>query len=316
MKQVLLIVMFAAALYAQKIQMPQAVFETSGGTTDLLVKNEKLYVATDAGCVDIFEIQTQKKLQSVCVEKIVDFMGDPIDSKIYSIDIVEGRMLLLSQADGGFRRLHLYEDGKLKEIIAKDAMLSIARAKFLDPNRIVIALLGSELLLYDIQAKSFLYEIQVSQSKFSHFVLDESKNRVVIADESGALKIHDTKSGKLLQTLRGQNLDNVFQIDMKNERIITAGQDRRVVVYNLKNASPFYVTSSFLVYTAALSPSGKLGAYSSDEHNNVTVFATDSQAKLGVFGNNKMTLTNILFSDENHFFVGSDDKKVHFYSIP
>jgi len=316
MKHLFFILMLAVVLWAQKVQMPQAVFETSGGTTDLLVKNENLYVATDAGCVDIFEIQTQKKLKSVCVEKILDFMGDAIDSKIYSIDIVADKMLLLSQADGGFRRLYLYEEGKLQEIISKDAMLSIARAKFLDTNKIIIALLGSELLLYDIQAKSFLYETQISQSKFSHFVLDESKNRVVIADESGALKIHDTKSGALLQTLRGQNLDNVFQVDMKNEYIITAGQDRRVVVYNLRNGSPFYITSPFLVYTAALSPSGKLGAYSSDEHNNVTVFNTLSQAKLGIFGNNKMTLSNILFLDEKHFFVGSDDKKVHFYSIP
>jgi hypothetical protein len=296
--------------------MPKATFATSGGTTDLMVHENRLYVATAAGCVDVFDLATQNKQESICVEKIIDFAGDAMDSKIYSVDIVENRMLILSQDNGGYRRLHIYEDGKLEALINKDAMLSIARAKFLDKNHIIMALLGSELLLYDITKRAPLYEIQISQSKFSHFVLDEAKKRIVIADESGALKIHDTQSGKFLKLLKGQNLDNVFQIDLKNEHIITAGQDRRVVVYNLASSSAAYVSSSFLVYTAALSPSGAIGAYSSDEHNNITLFETASQKVVAKFGGNIMTLTNILFLDEQHFFVGSDDRKVNFYKIP
>jgi hypothetical protein len=315
-KIISLIILLGITLLSKDIHAPLASYEVSGGTTELLVKEQKLYVATSMGCIDIFDLQNQKKLESICVENILDFMGDPIESKIYSVDVLDDQILILSQAEGGYRRLHLYKDGVLQEILSKDRMLSIAKAKFLDKQRVLLALLGSELLLYDMQKKENIYSVQISQSKFSDFVLDEQKERIVIADESGALKIHDTKSGKLLDVLKGQNLDNVFKLDMKNNSIITAGQDRRVVVYDLKRSSSYYLSSSFLVYCAALSPSATLGAYSSDEHNNVSVFHTDTRSILGVFGGSKMTLSTILFLDEKHFFVGSDDKKVNFYKIP
>ncbi len=316
MRFLILFILFLATLNSQTIYMPSVIYNTSGGVSDLVMKDTKLYVATDSGCVDIFLLHNPKKIESICVEKIVDFMGDAMDSKIYSIDVIDESILILSQDNDGFRRLHLYENKTLKELISKDAKLSIAKAKFLDKNRIIIALLGNELLLYETNKKETFYQVQVSQSKFSNFTLDEAKNRVVIADESGELKIYDTQKGTLLQSLNGQNLDNVFQVDMKNEQIITAGQDRRVALYNLKKQSALYLNSSFLVYVVALSPSANIGAYSSDEYNNITLFDTTSQRKLGVFGGNNTTLTNILFLDEKSFFVGSDDKKLHFYKIP
>jgi hypothetical protein len=72
---------------------------------------------------------------------------------------------------------------------------------------------------------------------------------------------------------------------------------------------------SFLIYSAGLSPSAKLAGYSSDENNNVTVFNTSTQSILGVFGGNKMTLTNILFINEEEFLVSSDDNTINLYKI-
>ena len=106
-----------------------------------------------------------------------------------------------------------------------------------------------------------------------------------------------------------------FKWDYKNGIIATAGQDRRVVVYNNKNNTSYYKNANFLIYSVGLSKSAKLAAYSSDENNNITVFDTLTHRKLGVFGENKMTLTNILFLDENHFFSASDDKTINLYKI-
>ena len=101
----------------------------------------------------------------------------------------------------------------------------------------------------------------------------------------------------------------------KNGIIATAGQDRRVVIYAYKFDSAYYKSSSFLIYSVGLSPSGKRVAYSSDENNNITVFNTITTSTLGKFGGNKMTLTNILFLNENEFLVASDDKTINFYSV-
>jgi WD40 repeat protein len=242
-------------------------------------------------------------------------MGDTIDSKIYSVDVLDDKVLVLSQAEHGFREVSIFENDKLNMLISKDDKLYIAKAKFIDADTILLGLLSNDIISYDIKKKKQNWSIQASQSKFSNFVLSEDKKEVVICDESGDLHILDVKSGKNIKTLSGQNLDNVFQVDYKNGIIATAGQDRRAVIYNLKTGLAYYKTTNFLIYSVGLSPSGKLAGYASDENNNVTVFKTSSKSKIGVFGGNKMTLTNIVFVNENEFFVSSDDKTINFYKI-
>ncbi len=295
--------------------MPVASFEASGFVTDLVHVDSKLYSATDASCVDIFDIKTKKIIQKITVDKIKDFMGDVIDSKIYSVDVVGKKIMILSQAKKGARRVHIYENDKLELIIPYTEKLFIGRAKFIDENTILLALLSNDLISYDIKKKKRNWELQVSGSKFSYFALNEDKTEVIIADESGDLKLHKTKDGSFIKAMRGQNLDNVFQVAMKKNIIATAGQDRRVVIYDIKRNTAYYKTAKFLVYSVGLSPSGKLVGYSSDEENNVNIFKTSTKTKVGTYGGNIGTLTNILFLNEKEFFVSSDSTTINMYKV-
>ncbi len=202
-----------------------------------------------------------------------------------------------------------------KIIIDEKLKLSIAKAKFLNKNTLILALLSNEIISFDMKTKKENWRMQASGARFSDFVLSEDKTQIVVADESGALKICNTKDGVITKILTGQNLDNVFQVDYKNKIIITAGKDRRAVVYFLKSHSSYYKKSSFLVYSVGLSPSGQLAGYSSDEDNNITVFNTITQNTIGIYGGNKMTLTNILFHGEKQFFSSSDSNIINLYNI-
>ncbi|SMP89083.1 hypothetical protein SAMN06314042_11510 [Epsilonproteobacteria bacterium SCGC AD-308-O04] len=315
MIKILILSLFISSLFSANIMQPTSEFKSSGAVVDIVYTAGKLYSATDASCVDIFDFQTKKIIKKIKVDQITDFMGDIIDSKVYSVDVIKDKVLLLSQAKEGARRVHIYTNDSLNLIIPYSEKLLIAKAKFLDENTILLALLGSELISYDVKNKKINYRTQVSQSKFSNFALNETKTQVVVADESGDLKIYNTKDGVFVKKLSGQNLDNVFQVDYKNSIIATAGQDRKVVIYDTKSNSAYYKMGSFLIYSAGLSPSAKLAGYSSDENNNVTVFNTSTQSILGVFGGNKMTLTNILFINEEEFLVSSDDNTINLYKI-
>lgn len=314
MKKILILVILVVSLFGANIQKPTAQYISSGAVVDLVFKENKLYSATDASCVDIFDFKTKKIIKQVKVSQITDFMGDTIDSKVYSVDLINDKMLILSQAQKGARRVHIYENDKLELVLPYTDGLFIAKAKFLDKNTILLGLLSNEIISYDIKKKKQNYRIQVSQSKFSNFALNEKKDEVIIADESGNLKIHKTKDASFIKELAGQNLDNVFQVAIKNGVIATAGQDRRVVVY-VPNKNPYYKKTHFLIYSVGLSPSGKIVGYASDEKNNVTVFNTLTKETLGIFSENKMTLTNILFINENEFFSSSDDNTINFYKI-
>jgi len=310
-----LLILVFLSLSATKLTLPIAHYDTSGAVVDMMVKGHKLYCATDMSSVDIIDLKSKKLLQQIKVAKIKDFMGDLVDAKVYSVDVEAEKILILSQAEQGFRRLYIHKNGKSEVVIDVDAQLSIAKAKFIDKETVLLALLGDELISYDLVTKKQNWRVQVSGSKFSNFVMNMSKSKVVVADESGDLQIVDTKSGKHLQTLSGQNLDNVFQVDYKKNIIATAGQDRRVVVYDVDNGSAYYKSASFLIYSVGLSPSGKRVAYSSDENNNVTVFNTKTKAVIGHFGGNKMTLSGILFLSESEFLVSTDATTINRFKI-
>jgi len=315
MKKILFLFVFITSLFSTTIIQPTARYISSGAVTDIVYKNAKLYSATDASSVDIFDVQTREVIETIKISQIKDFMGDLIDSKVYSVDVYNEKILILSQAQKGARRVHIYENKKLELIIDYKEKLFIAKAKFIDEDTILLGLLSNEIISYDIKKRKENFRTQVSFSKFSNFVLNEDKSEVIVADESGDLKIHSTKDAQLLKELRGQNLDNVFQVDTKNGIIATAGQDRRVVIYTPKRNTSYYKSGSFLIYSVGLSPSGKIVGYASDEDNNVALFNTLTQSDIGLYGGNKMTLNNILFINENEFFSASDDKTINLYKI-
>jgi len=108
-KAAIFLVLFLFTLNAKDIN-PSYTYLASGGITDLVIKNGKLYVATKASKVDIFDINTKEKISSITLPKIKDFMGDEINSKIYSVDVLKDSILILSQGNKGGRAIHIYKD--------------------------------------------------------------------------------------------------------------------------------------------------------------------------------------------------------------
>ncbi|KIM06966.1 MAG: hypothetical protein KU28_07495 [Sulfurovum sp. PC08-66] len=307
--------LFGAILFALDIKPTQS-YQASGSVTDMVYDKGKLYVATAASRVDIFDTTTHQKLESnITLSSIKDFMGDTIDSKIYSIDLLDSKILLVSQGVQGFREICIY-DGVMKKIIGSEQKMFISKALFVDDTKILFALLSNELFLYDIASQKILWQMALSHSKFSDFVLNETRNQAVVADESGDLKVVDVHNAKIIKTLEGENLDNVFRVDTKQNIIITAGQDRKCVVYDLaKPQQAYFMQSGFLIYAVGLSPSAKWGAYSSDEQSNAVVFDTQTKQPRYTLKENKMTLSKILFINEKELFVGSDSPIFNYYNL-
>ncbi len=315
MKTLFVILLLFSSIYASELQMPSASYKADGGVTDIFLAPEKLYAATSVGIVDIFSLKSKKILKRITLKKMKNFLGETSTVKIFSIDYLDGKVLILAQASRGYREIYLYENSTLTKIISASEELSIAKAKFIDKNTLLIALLGNDIISYDIAKHKENWRTQASLSAFSNFALNEDKSEVIIADESGELHLYATKNATLLKSLKGENLDNVFDVAFKNNIIAAAGKDRRCVIYNLKKNSSYYKESHFFIFGVGLSPSGKLAAYTSDEQNTITLFNTDTKSDITNFGGNKMTVSEIIFSSENEFYVASNAKTINFYKI-
>jgi len=310
--KILLLLIFVTGVSAIE---PSFIYKGSGGVTDLVYQDSKLYSATAEGKVDIYDTTSQKLIQTIEVPKIKDFIGDEVVSKIYSVDIIDNKIMIVSQGKMGYRRVHIFQDNKLKEIISTNQSYTISQAKFINKDKLLIALLSNELILYDISNSKAIYRNQISASKFSSFAINEKKEKVVIADESGELKIVDINSGKIIKELKGQNVDNIFQIDYKNSIVITAGQDRRCAIYSDDKRVSYYKDGTFLIYSAGLSPSGNKGAYAGDENNNITIFDTNTKSNLYKLGHHKATISKILFINENELFSANDSNEINYWKL-
>ncbi|NOZ35429.1 MAG: hypothetical protein GXO80_09050 [Chlorobi bacterium] len=297
---------------------PKYTIKTNGNVTDLHYEAKHLYVSTDNGSIQVFNIPSKHLLKTYYFPKIKDFTDESITPKIFSFDKIRGKDILAAVSQGlhGFSNVFLIKNGKYIRIIRDtENKLMIKKIRFISENEVIIGLLSNEIILFDILNNREIYRRQISPYTFSDVVLNKEKTKLITADESGIIHIIDVKSGKTLQNLSGSNVDNVYKIDYKGDIIVCGGQDRRLSVYNLSTHKSYYINSSFLIYCVGLSPSGNYAAYSCDENNDIQIMNTKTKAKISVLKGHKSTLTKILFTAENKLFTGAEEKLVYFWEI-
>lgn len=318
MKYLLVIFLFCAqGLYAQ-VKSPVRKLKADGAVTDLLKDGNLLYASTDNAGINVFSLQNYRLLYKLSFPKIEDFMGDRINPKVYDIDKLPSSEVLVASVQGehGFSNVYLVENRKNRLIIRDNEMkMMIKRVKFLDANTLLLGLLSNELVKYDIKNKKIVYRVQISAYTFSDIVLDKARKKVVTADESGIIHVLDAATGKSLQELQGNNVDNVYQIDFKESTIICGGQDRRLSIYHLNTSQSYYLQGSFLIYSVGLSPSGKIGAFSANEENDIKVFNTVNKQSVAILKGSQSLITKILFTSENELITASDDPYILFWKI-
>ncbi len=280
-----------------------------GNVMDIVIKNDILYAGTTAGMLEMYDIKNDRFIGSVGLKKIHDFMGDLMEPKVYAVDVMDGRKLLLAEGENGVRELYIHENNTTTKVLAKHE-LTMQKARFIDKNHVFIGLLSNEILLFDLDTKKILYLKQLSESKFSDFALNEERTRAVVSCESGINYLVSTKDGKLIKELKGANKDNVFKVDYKKNRVSTAGQDRVGAVYDIETGSYKTFRSDFLIYATGLSPDANLAAFAFSIDNDIAVFDLSTDTKRYTLKGQKSTLNTIVFYDERTIFSGSDDRYI------
>ncbi len=271
-----------------------------------MYQDDSIVVGTDAGTIETFDIESKLHSIEYTFDTIHDFMGDEVYPWVMSIDKLQDTYLVVSQGEKGARLTSQIHNGIISDIQFTSSLL-INKAVYINKNEILIALLSNELILYDLIHQTIKFKIQINQSVFSDFVLNKDKTKVAVCDESGEINIVDIIKGSIVNKLTKGNLDRIFTLDWKENLIITAGQDRRAILYDITNNTRKIFRGSFLVYASGLSHDLEFGAYSSNEMNEISVFDTDSSDILFNLQGMKSALISIYFTNNQHVIgVGSN----------
>jgi WD40 repeat protein len=259
---------------------------------------------------------SKEKIKEVFIPDVKDFMGDIMPARVMSTDMIGEKYLLLSDSGiGGYANLFIHENGKTIKMIGPEDKKPLIKARFINANNVLLGYLSNEVSLFDLTTKQEKYRVQLSESKFSDFALNEDKSLVVFSCESGVLSLVDVQSGKVVRTLEGQNVDNVYKVDYKHGMVSGAGQDQRGSLYEVKTGKGTYIKGSFLIYATGLSPQADKVAFAMDEKNNISIYDTFSKSKLALLKGQKSTLNVIIFKDEKRLFSASDDNTVMIWDL-
>jgi WD40 repeat protein len=314
-KKIILLCLLSVLGWGVAELTPVENIEINGTAKDMVLDGERLVIATDMGHIEVYDTVKKEKIREVSIPDVKDFMGDMMPARVMSTDVIGEKYLLLSDSGkGGYSNLYVY-DKKLTQLLSAEDREAIIKARFIDDTHILLGYLSNEVALLDITSKKEQYRVQLSESKFSDFALNEDKSQVVFSCESGVLSVVDVKSGKILKTLEGQNVDNVYRVDFKNGMVSGAGQDQRGSLYDVRTGRGDYIKGHFLIYATALSPSASKVAFAMDEKNNISIYNTSSKSKIALLKGQKSTLNVIIFKDENRLFSASDDNTIMVWDL-
>lgn len=310
MKYLLIFYIFVISLVAKEIS-PFSTIKVDGLITDMVVKDGKIYVATDSGVVDIFSVNTRKKIKKI---EIIPKKHSS-DCKVISLDHYKNSTLVVLDIGREFREVYLIENDKnIKKIIDSSSSLLIKKVRFIDADRFVLALSSDTIITMNLHSPNIVNKIQAGGGVFRDMAVDADNNRIFVADEGGEIAVIDFKKGQIIKTLRGINVDNINHIAYKNNVILSAGQDRRVGVYQSKGS--YYLESDFFVYAVGISPSAKKGVYTDGTENNLQVFTIADRTKNTRLQGGDILYDTLIFADE-HLLIGSgEDNKIYFWRIP
>jgi len=303
-------------LQAATVLAPINQIEVDGSAKDIVLDGEWLYVGTDTGKMQRYNMQTRQFGAEVQFPDIKDFMGDTIHTRVSSLDAMDGRFVMLTDSGiGGYANIWMREGNVTQKLLSHKDKRSIVKIRFVDKEHVLFGYLSNEASLFDIANKKELYRVQLTESKFSDFALSNDHALAAFGCESGEITVIDTKTGKTIKILSGINKDNTYKVDFKNGMVSGAGQDRRGSLYTVSTGKGEYVEGSFLMYATGLSPSAKLVAFAVDEQNNIAVYKSSTLSKQYLLKGQKSTLNAIVFVDEETIVSASDDDTVMVWKL-
>ena len=317
MKRIVLIgVMLTVWLQAVTILKPTNQIVVDGSAKDIVVDGKMLYIGTDTGKMQRYNMQTKQFGAEVQFPDIKDFMGDTIHTRVSSLDSMDGRFVMLTDSGiGGYANIWMREHNITTKLLSHKDKRTIVKIRFVDKEHLLFGYLGNEAALYSIPDKKERYRVQLTESKFSDFALNNDRTQAAFGCESGVITVIDVQSGKILKVLSGINRDNTYKVDFKNGMVSGAGQDRRGSLYDVATGKGDFIQGSFLIYATGLSPSAKRVAFAIDEQNNIAVYKTSTLSKQYLLKGQKSTLNAIVFIDEETIVSASDDDTVMVWKL-
>ncbi len=288
--------------------------------SSLELQEDTLFVSTTQGVLLVYDIKNPQNpilKQTITLPSYKDFFDNSYKPKIYNTATnAQGEILIIAANGNSTRDIFLQKNDKL-ELLLEDQ--NIAKAAWVSPTEVIFGFLSHEIALFNVATKTLIYQNQITNSSFSDMLYNAKDGILYTTGESGAIYIIDPESGTLIEKISNINKDRVFQIAFGGDKLVSAGNDRRVGVYTLESGTKLTRTdslkTSFLVYSVGISQNGENIAYMSDEFGEITITNSHNlnAPKITLKGVNGVA--NSIFFYKDFVIVGCDGDTIYFFIL-
>ncbi len=304
------VVLLATVLFGAEL-VPVQKTDVKAAVLDIVDDGTNIYVATDASKILILDrnLSVQREIAS---RKIKDFMGTLNNADIYSVDVLDGKVLYLAQAEGGYAEAYLVDGEKKELVLSKDQMLYAKAAKYVDANHAVIALMSDEVVLYDFVAKKIVKRIKAGEYFYSAMTISPKRDMIAVGDEGGEIAIVDLKSFKRIKLFKDINKDKILSVAM-SEKYVVAGSraDKTFALYDIVTGSvKTKKNPDFFIYVAGIAPDSSVAIYGDNEKYMLKVVDTSMLEVRDTLVGHKNIVNVVHFLDPKTIITGSETGEI------
>lgn len=310
---ILLAFLLMSNIFAKDIN-PYKRITASEAVSDFVKIGNTLIIGTEEGIVDIYDLEKEKFVDKITLQKQKNIFGDESGILIISVDYLDGRVAFLTRELNTWGELYIYEDKKLTKLIENSQRISLQEVKFVDKNRVIINTMGNELMLFDIKNKKFIYRKQLDLGSFSDLVLSEDKKHVFSADETPLITKIEINSGKVVEQYEQANKRDIFSIDYKNNLLLSGGKDKRVILY--KTPHEYKMTKgNFFIQSVALNPDATKAAFTKNDNDEISIIDTNTLEETHLLKGHKKTVIKIDFYMSEELITADEGNQLMFWKL-
>ena len=281
-----------------------------------------LYISTNSGEVEIYNVDSRKKIDSITLPKITDLWGESNPPRVFNTHTMDGKkILIISQNTADKSNLHIYSNGKLQSVDLGERSGIIKNAFFVSDDEIVLGLGSFEIVRYNVRTGEVLWSVKPDFEVFTDLQIYD--NKVFSATEGGTIYIIDLQSGKAERILKGANFDYIYALGVAKGVALTAGRDKICGVYNLTSGDFKRVETEFMAYSTAISTAQPLrGAVGYNENGDILVFGIVSYDKrihsidkIALLVGGDAPTSKVLFANQNTIMAIFGGNEVLFWNL-
>ena len=315
MRKILAFLAFCSVVFGAEISQPSRVINANANVISSNLIDEILYLGTDAGEVEIYDIKNDIFLPKISLPKKKSYFNDEATAKVFSIDRINDTLIVLAELGYDERRLFLYKfDGK--NFIQTNSFItpnkSAKKAFFINENEAVVSDFGNEIYIIDLQSLKLKFKHKFSIALYVDFEINKNRDKIAIGAESGVVYEYNLKT-KQLEKTHNFFKDNMYDIDYVGGAIAVGSLSKQVGVYD--GADIKYFNADFIVYALGLSPDKSKIAFMNGEQSDIVIYDIKSKKLLHTIKTNQEILSEIYLSNDGRLISIAYQKEVKFWSL-